>query len=170
MASGNIDYTKIISQSYENIKNLLDNRTNVADPADPTGDKKFVYTREPDQKALGFAGYPYIIVPMPAADHVPPKSLDGRKRQVEWEIKIEVHCSDRGGAEGSSKGAEHLREIADDIIQILSDKTNRNTLRGYGMANIMPNFEPLDPTPIHKELVFMGRMIIPFSKYMTVSA
>ena len=60
--------TNLVSQSYANIYNILDNRDNIPDPR---GDRRrgFVYTRSPlDSANFAKNGYPFMILKKPTPE------------------------------------------------------------------------------------------------------
>lgn len=167
MASTSVNYTNLISQSWENVMNLIDDKDNVPDPRDSGSTRKMIYTREPD-RGLEFKGYPLIVISTSQVDFGKP-CVGANKRRVDWEIIIEIYSSD-DIPERRGKGQEYMREIANNIIKTLNDVTNRKTLRNYGMANITPNLTAQDVSSVDQELIYISRFTIPFSKYLVVSA
>lgn len=170
MTRAAVDYTNIVSQSWQNIKDTIDDRSNVVDPIDSAGNRKLVYTREPDNKARNFAGFPYIII-YPVTATFNTRSVSGTIANVDWEIEIEVHSSDNmKHKDYSGQGRQYADQIADDIIQTLNDSSNRITLRNFGMAFVNPALADADIDIIGDETVFVRRFVIPFNKRLTVSA
>ena len=172
MASGNITKSSLISQAHENVKSLIDNRSNVSDPIQPNPgglDKlsKFVYTKQAKIFSTNFKGYPFIIVKKPIM--VPSvMSLSSSRARIDWEIIIEVMCSDniRGN---SDKGAAYTEQIVDDILETLNDTSNKNTLRNFGMAHFLPAVEDFDTIDLGNESIFVARLTIPFRKRLDIS-
>jgi len=164
-----ITFSNIVSQSWQNIYDLINTRTNVVDPLDSLGNRKMVYSREPSQKGRDFTSYPYVIVHPVTADFVN-RSLDSNKANVEWEIELEVHSSDNMlHKDHSGKGNAYANQLSDDVIQTLNDSTNRITLRGFGMSTIQPNLVSTDVVNIKGDIIFVRRFVIPFKKRLSLS-
>ena len=60
-----VTYTNIESASDSNIRDIVDNRTNIVDPRDPSGNRIFVYDSDPFNKEIGFKDMPYIVLFFP---------------------------------------------------------------------------------------------------------
>ena len=87
-----ITVSKTFSQPFWNIYNLINNRSNVPDPIDATGDRKFVYRRQPNF-GRNFAGFPFIIVrgTKPTSG---PGSANKSKIFKDYDNMIEVYAQD----------------------------------------------------------------------------
>lgn len=122
-------------QVHANIYNLLNNRSNVPDPADSTGERKFVYTREPNSESRNFAGYPYIVVPYPEFSQGN-KTADGTKAFQDDSFEIIVMTQDKtSDSQGNQSGARQLADIKTNLLKTLNNKTNAQTLRNNGLRN-----------------------------------
>ncbi len=138
MTSAAITKTTLHSQAWENVKNVVDTRTVVADPLQPENKKarKFVYIRHPHPNARGNNLYPYpYIVVNPPSIRKEIKSVDGNLKEIEWTCILEVRTSD---SDRRARGAQDLDSINDDVLAIDND-SNGDTLRGYRM-----NFPKID--------------------------
>ena len=166
MTSTSVDYTSIVTQSWQNVYELISDKNNVDDPIQSGSSRKMVYSREPD-KGIEFQGYPYVIVTTPEV-RFGKSSLDGSRREVVWEIEVEIHSSD-DIPELRGNGQAYFKQIADDIIKTFNDVTNRKVLRGYGMGTFFPNLEIKEVTTIDQEVVYMNRFRLIFSKRLKVS-
>lgn len=126
------------TQVHANIFNLLNNRSNVPDPADSTGNRKFVHTREPNYMSANFdrnAGFPFIVVPDPETSQ-DKKNADGTKAFQEESFEIIVMTQDKSSDEtGDPTGAQQMRDIKTNIKKALDNKTNSQTLRNNGLRN-----------------------------------
>lgn len=170
MTQAIVTYANVVSQSWQNIFDLIDTRANVTDPIDATGARKMVYTREPYQKSRNFGGYPYIIVHPVTADFNA-RSVSSTVANVDWEIEVEVHSSDNMlHKDHKGNGNAYANQICDDIIQTLNNETNRKTLRNFGMAFVNPALDDADIDNIGGETIFTRSFRIPFNKRLTVSA
>lgn len=166
--SGIVTKSNLITQSYANLYNLINTRTNVANPIDPSGTRKLVYEREPNEKNYEFKGYPIIILRRPTLDPSEP-SLDGKQKNISWEFEIEIRCSNKiRNWEGY--GAKWVDEITDDILETINDDTNKRALRAYGMEEPMPSVDDQDEIDLGKDTLFVARITIPFSRVLGVSS
>lgn len=122
------------TQIHANIFNLINNRSNVPDTADTTGNRKFIYVREPEF-GRNFAGFPFIIVPDPETNQAN-KTADGTKAFQDETFEIIVMTSDSvSDSDGNPTGAQQMRDIKTNILKTLNDKTNSQTLRNNGLRN-----------------------------------
>lgn len=166
-----VTYTKLFSEARNNVVALL-TASNVADPLSlSTEYRKWIYSREPDIKAIDFKGYPYIVV-NPSIVHIEKKrgSLDGKSKIVSWDIEIEIVTSDRGYGSKDGQGLTYMDAISDDIMQTFNDVSNRNTLSTNSMK-----FCNLDTTAvipeeiIANELCYRRSILISFESRIRVS-
>ena len=163
--SSAINKSVLLSQSYANIYNLINNKSNVVDPFG-SPDRKMVYRRDPLVKGTGFKGYPCIII-NPSSVTFEGYSVDGSKADVGWEIAIEVLCSD-SIRNNNGLGAEWCDELSENILSILNDTTNRKTLRNYGMANVVPDVSDVNLIIISQERIFSRTITLKFSKRIEI--
>jgi len=135
-ASATITASNVFTQSHANVYNLINDRTNVPDPNDSSGARKFVYVREPLSMGRGFKGYPAIIVqPVDYDQGDDPKTVSGTKNVTGFEIKIIVWSQDRhSDSDGNSTGRATLDSISDSIAATLN--ANKTTLRNWGMKKL----------------------------------
>lgn len=130
-----ITKSNVFTQTFANIFNLINNRSNVPDPNDSTGDRKFVYTREPNFMSDNFEGYPVIYFDERKYSQKK-KTADGTKAIVTDEIKIIVMSQDKhADSSGDPSGLDTLNNISDDILETLNNKINSMTLRNNGLSN-----------------------------------
>jgi len=169
-----VDYTKLYSEAWQNVYDLINNRSNVVDPLSSTSAefRKFVYTREPDVKSSDFAGYPYVIVRNAAKDEEEQKgkTLDGKSKFLMWEVEVVVVTSDRGEGERDGQGATQLDTISNDVDQTLNDATNRQTLRDNGLYHVKVTGSRGFPEPRENELTFRRTFVILFMGKMQVTS
>jgi hypothetical protein len=171
IASSNaITYEKIYSQSHANLYNLINTRSNVPDPADSSGNRKFVYVREPRTLGRNFAGYPCIIIPSFSVSQSG-SSVDRRLGLLTYEVNIRIWTQDReSNSVGNPSGAEQLNTISDDIIETLNNKTNRDLLRVRGMSNFEIVDSDFDWDEIEGKTLYMREFTIIFSRRLMVAA
>jgi len=172
--STKITYSNLFSESWNNIYNLINSKSNVVDPTTSSSEfRKWVFSREPDIKASEFTGYPYIVVynsEVTIETESKGKSLDGKSQIVIWTIEIEIVTSDRGNNNTDGKGQVHMDAISDDIVETLMNKSNRNTIRANGLY--FPSINPSGVVPEVKsnELCYRRSFILGYKSKMQVSA
>src|SRR3990167_7887755 len=103
-----VDRGSILTQGWQNVFDLVKSNSSVADPLKGSADyRKWIFSREPDVKKLGFQSFPYIIV-HPAtvrfSDAQGRQRLDRKRRIVSWMVEVEVVTCDRGYGYGDGKG------------------------------------------------------------------
>ena len=150
-----ITISKTFSQPFWNLYNLINNRSNVPDPNDDKGNRKFVYRRQPNF-GRNFAGFPFIIVrstkPTSGAG-----TADRSKVMKDYDNMIEVYAKDTESDEvGDPAGAETRDQIANDIAKTLDNQANRKTLRNNGQSNIVYDYDPDDEAELDGKTLFAG--------------
>ncbi len=148
-----ITASKIFSQPFWNIYNLLNDRSNVPDPNDKTGARKFVYRRQPNF-GRNFAGFPFIIVrgTKPTSG---PGSANKSKIFKDYDNMVEVYAQDTDSdTTGNPAGAETRDQIADNIVNTLDNQTNRKTLRNNGQGHIVYEVDIDDEAELDGKTLF----------------
>ncbi len=169
-SSSIITYEKIYSQSHANLYNLINTRSNVPDPADSSGNRKFVYVREPRTLGRNFVGYPCIIIPSFSVSQSG-SSVDRRMGWITYDVIIRVWTQDKdSNSLGNPSGAEQLNEISDDIINTLNNKTNRDLLRVQGLSNFEIINSDFDYDEIEGKVLYMREFTIIFSRMLMVAS
>ncbi len=131
--SGKVTPSNLVRQSYANIYNLINNRSNVSDPADSSGNRKFIYTRLPNA-GRAWDCFPFIVIKraMPAKRK---GVVSLTKSFVDFDFVIRVYTKDGSSdAEGNPEGSEQNENITDDIIETLNNVTNQKDLINNGMS------------------------------------
>ena len=166
-----VTYSKLFSESRANIVALVDDTSNVADPnATSSEHRKFVYSREPDIKAIDFAGFPYMIVHPTDVDIGEGGSLDGKIKPVEWFIECEIVTSDRGYGKKDGQGLTNMDAISDDVMETLNNMTNRTTLSDNSMKFSRPETTAVTTDVLQNELVYRRSIMLPFKSRIAVSS
>ena len=134
--SGALTASNRVTQSHANVYNLINDRSNVPDPNDDSGDRKFVYVRKPRSMGRQFAGYPFIIVRRTRPSKG--KSTVGlTKSFMDYNTQIEIYTKDSdSNSSANPNGSEQINEIVDKITTMLDNATNKRVLISYGMSNI----------------------------------
>jgi len=170
MASS-VEYNTMFSQSWQNVKDLINNNSNVADPTTTSAEyRKWVYSREPDVKATNFAGYPFIVVNATMIRQSDTQTVDGKKRMVMWDCEVEVVTSDRGANDDEGNGLSHIDAISDDLMEVFNSVTHRNTLKGNGMFFSNPEATSVSTEALHNELVYRRSFLLSFKAFKQVVA
>jgi len=166
-----VTYQNLFSESRVNVIALITS-TNVPDPTLSSAEhRKWIYSREPDVKAIDFSGYPYLIVHPSDLDIEREKgSLDGKSKFVYWDIEIEIITSDRGYGEKDGKGLIHMDTISNNLIKTFMNKTNRNTLSTNSMKFVNPTTTSVGSEVISNELVYRRSIMVSFKSRIQVSA
>lgn len=168
LSSSLITYENIYSQSHANLFNLINTRSNVPDPADTSGNRKFVYVREPRIDSRNFEGFPIIIIPSFSVSQST-KSLDASKSDITFDIVIRIWTQDNTSDNiGNPLGAEQLNTISDNILKAIN--TNRNTLRNYGMAHFELSDSDFDYDVVEGKTTYQREFILTFKKRTQVTA
>ncbi len=158
----------VFSQSYINVFNLLNLRTNIQDPLGNI-ERKMFYKKYPSVKGRGFEGYPLIVL-SPINSTPENRVFDTTRADNIIRIEGEVVSSNRMDSKHSGKGAEYLDLISDDMFKTLMNASNKTTLRGYNMANLDLSFDPTDSEDRQGISVFVRSFTISFKTRMVVSA
>ncbi len=167
--SGNLTASTIVRQSFANFYNLINARSNVTDPADSTGERKFVYQRMPDLKGRNFDGYPFIIVSR-SRPNKSPGTADLTKSFMAFNFLVGVYVRDKGGTSNNeSVGANTCDEITDSVRSTLDSVTNRKTLINYGMRNIEYDIDTDEDEDMEGQLVYISEFDVRFINNLTTT-
>src|SRR3989344_5481481 len=169
-SSGTVNYSNLFTQSHANIFNLLNNRTNVPDPEDSQGNRRFVYVREPRDLATTFSGFPVIIIP-PIELSEDIVTVDGNKATVTFSIMIRIMTKDHNTSRsGTASGASALDSISDNVLKTLNNESNRKTLRSQGMSSIKIISTPTTYEETHDHMMFVREIEVRLSHMLKVVA
>lgn len=165
--SARVTNDKIVTQPFANLFNLINNRSNVIDPNNDDGTRKFVYERLP-RFGRNFKGFPFIVVEraMPSKN----KNLVSlEKAFMSYDFTVTVFCQDdESDGLGNPKGAAQCNDITDDIIETLNNISNRKTLINQGMANLRFDVDISDEEDLKGKLVFTSEFDIRFEQTLTI--
>ncbi len=165
--SGKITASTIASQPHANIYNLINTRSNVPDPADPTGIRKLVYVREP-RIGRGSRLFPHIVIQRAKPSNLL-STANLTKSFMSYDFTIRIVCRDSDGdTEGNPTGAEQCADITDNILKTLNNATNRRTLISYGMANLEYDIET-DEDDFEGKSIFMTEFDLRFERNLTLT-
>lgn len=169
MTIATIDYTNMMSQAWQNVFDIIDNRTYVADPVSVSG-RKFVYTREPRLKTPDFQGFPFIVVDQ--AKMIPVNQMINYKRKgITHSITVVVYSTDmKIPGQANGKGVNFLNSISDDLVESFNGSFVKEILRPYKVDNLSIEATDSDVVEIEDDFVFTRTFEITFKGIRTVSA
>jgi len=136
-----VSYDKLESVSYSNVFDLINTRSNIADPRDPEGKKirTFVYDSDPFEHAIDFNLTPYIILTLPLVDYpnrTKGKSLDGSYKLISWKQTIMVRTSRHGSSNANTDvGRTDMLNICDALHKTFNSSTRMTDNYSMGMHN-----------------------------------
>ena len=165
--SARVNATNIQNQSFANLYNLLNNRTNIPLPVGLPVNHKFVYVRLPNI-GRGFIGFPFIVISrtMPTKGGT---NADLTKSFMSYDFSVRVFSQDSSSDNiGNPTGAEQCNLITDDIIQTLNSSVNRKTLIGQRMANLEYNIET-DEDDFNGRTVFISEFDLRFESTLLLT-
>lgn len=131
-----LTYDKIETNSYQNIFDIIDTRSNVADPRDPNNLKRrqFVYDYDPFEVGVDFGDLPYVIINMPLQEEIR-SSLDVKRRGYLFRQRVIVRTARTGsGNTRTDVGKTDLLNISDDLVQTFNSKSIIEELHGYKIS------------------------------------
>lgn len=164
-----ITYKTLFSNSWQNVKDLVDNTSNVVDPTTTSAEyRKWVYSREPDVNSSDFAGFPYIVVNSSVVNPDAVQTVDGSKSWVNFDCEIEVVSSDRAWNNNDGKGQIHNDAISDDLMEVFNSTTHRNTLRTNGLKFSRPVATGVVVESFKDTLIYRRSFMLSFKTYMAV--
>ena len=164
-----VAYNTIFSQSWQNIYDLINNKSYVSDPTTPSAQfRKWVYTREPDVNSADFTGFPYIIVNSTLVDQGDEQTVDGKKAFVSFDCEVEVVTCDRAYNNVDGKGQTHNDSISDDVWEVFNSKTHRDTLRVNGLSFSKPVATGTVPEAFKDTMVYRRSFLLSFKQFMAV--
>ena len=169
-SSTRITKDNLFTQTHANIFNLINNRSNVPDPADPNGKRKFVYVRDPNWSSLTSKGFPLIVVLDPEYFQGE-KTSSGTKAKTGDTFTIKIYTQDKNSdSDGDPNGAQQMRDITTDVVKTLNDTSNSQILRDNGLKNKTisrvdyPDWGEVDGKPVAKR-----ELQIPFQQLRSIA-
>ncbi len=167
LESGNITASAIQNQSFANLYNLINSRSNVPDPIDSSGIRKFVHVRLP-RIGRNFVGFPFIVIQRikPAKGRT---TVSLTNSFMSYDIMITVYSQDKDSNENANpNGAEQCNLITDNITKTLNNADNRKTLIFQGMANLEYDIDT-DVDEFEGRTVFTSEFDIRFEDTLTTT-
>jgi hypothetical protein len=174
MVATRINYSNILSQAWENIYDIVNNKSYVADPTTSSAEfRKWVYSRFPDVKANDFKGYPFIVIHPANVEFLDnANSLDNVSKMIEWSVDIDIYASDRqyNGRGLDGNGRAYVTAISDDIIQTFNTIAVRNTLKANNIQFAKVNSTGNDVDDLNNERIYVQSFTLTFRTKMNVTA
>ena len=166
--SARITKNIIASQSYANLYNLINNRTNIPLPSGLPINHNFVHVREP-RIGRNFNGFPFIVLQRskPAKGS---STADLTKSFMSYDFFLRVVCKDSDSdGSGIPVGADQCETITNNIIATLNSATNRKSLINNRMANIEYDVET-DEDEFEGKSVFISEFDIRFENTLLTTS
>ncbi len=168
LESAKVTKSAIQRQSFANLYNLINNRSNVPDPADDTGIRKFVHVRFP-RTGRNFPGFPFIVINrMKPTKGNSTASLTKSFMSYDTTLTVYTQDEDADGT-GHPNGAEQSEIISDDVIETLNSADNRKTLINQRMANIAYDLDT-DENKFEGRRVFTSEFDIRFENTLLTTS
>ena len=170
MTAAQVTYENLFSQSRSNVVALL-TFSHVPDPnISSAGFRKWIYSREPDVKSSDFNGYPFLIVHSSNVAIDEMGSVNGKSKNLIWDIELEVVTSDRGYGKKDGQGQSQMDTISNNVMKTFLNMTNRISLSNNSMKFSKPESTEVGTEIFHNELIFRRSIMLPFKSRIQVSA
>jgi hypothetical protein len=167
-----IDKTKIKSQADKNVRSVMDNRSNIADPRDPDNVKRrpLIYDTDPFDRNISFEGVPYIILKMPIVVQGQ-KSVGGKKGWIMWEHEIIVRAAKQGASNSlEDKGRTEYLQLCDDLVETWESRSIIQSLKVKNMHLFKLEELNSDQGVINNVDVYESTYRLSYRTRMTVSS
>lgn len=171
MASA-ITKTTLESNSFQNIFDIINTRSNVNDPRDPNNEKirDFVYDSDPFEKNIGFNGYPYIFVSPPSLEQSK-ETCDGKHKLVQWLHEVVVRTKRSGSSGGNvAIGRTDILAIGDDLMKTFNSMAVRQTLYNNGLKLVDLKKIESDTTVNENDEIYFAIYELRYEQRMQVSS
>ena len=132
-----ISYQNIESASYNDVFNIVNDRTLIQDPRTGTvGGRTFIYDLDPLHKSMGFQFLPYIILELPTIEY-DRISEDGRYKFIKWKQAMIVRAARDGSANTRTDvGRSDILAIGDNLQTAFNSGTVKQSLSYQGISKI----------------------------------
>lgn len=166
-----ITRSKIESYAYGNILEVVDNRSNVADPRDVGGTKirRFVYDSDPFVESLNFTFFPYIVLSLPTLSYANP-TVDAKHKMIMWKQNLMVATARAGSSNSYTDiGRTDMLNICDDLSETFNSEAIKAALRLLNIYNLEINKIDQDVTLIEGKDVYTATFEISYSVRLATS-
>lgn len=138
-----ITYDSLEKKAYDNLYELLDDRTNIPDPRNRSKSERFVYDYDPLDSittSVRASDFPHIILFPLSSLTQSNESVNGTKKRYSWMTRIIVRAV-RRGASGADRslGRNDLNTISDSLHKFFNTLSDRNALSDIRMRNVRFN-------------------------------
>ena len=167
-----ITRSKIETYAYGNILEVIDNRSNIADPRDVGGTKirRFVYDADPFVESLNFSHFPYIVLDLPTVDYED-TTVNAKHKRALWKQDLMVATARRGSSNTYTDiGRTDMMNICDDIHETFNKETVKAALRLLNIFNLKIEKVDQDMTLIEGKDVYTATFEISYSVRLATSA
>lgn len=170
-----IDKTTIEKNAYDNIYEVMNNRSNIQDPRETgntgTSGRDFILNSEPVWKSYDCSLMPFIILEFPTVEYVTEEnSNDGRYKRIKWTHKIMVRVARTGSNNRSpNDGKKDYLNICSDLHKTFNSISIRTSL---GLLNIRKvDFKKIghDEVPIDNNIIYEAEFELSYETRMKVS-
>ena len=164
-----INRNTLETNSYDTVFNEINNASNVADPRDPTGNRKFVYDLDPLDTGFGFDMLPYVIVGQPVIEYAE-ETVDGRFKNVAFVHEITVRTARDGSTTRLiDSGRTDLSNISDDLQKTFNSVTVRKRLINENFKLINLQKSSTDLVVIDQKQLYENVYELRYQTHMQVS-
>lgn len=130
-----VNYSNITTLPYDTVFTIINTRSNITDPRDGTGARKFVWDGIPYHKGLDFSSFPYIAVELPIVEQVQ-AAINNEHRMMTYTQMVTVRTSKEGsGTTRTDAGHADMQQITDDMFQTFNANATKATMRTSGLFN-----------------------------------
>ena len=170
-----ITYDQIERYEYDNLFELVDNRTNVPDPRNRPSTKPYVYDYDPldsVEESVDFNVFPHIVVGLPFEVSESNKSVSGSIKRYTWKHTITVRASRRGAGNNkpAAKGRNDMNDISSSLHKFFNTPSIRKSFRDVKMENIVFNKISSDTNVYNSTEYYEAEFELEFSVRLTVIA
>ena len=162
-----ISKTTLFSNAWSSIYSIVNSRSNIRDPSDSNGTRKFVYARIPNIKGNNI-DFPFIVLNQPKIISQSKPSLNMKRKMITYACEIEIYTCDSLSGSASlgipnGKAQQWLNQISDDVYKTFNDLTVRKTLQDARIENVnlTTNDMSID-TDMKDNIVFIGNFTLSF--------
>lgn len=165
-----LDRTNQFSAPFDNIFSVLDNRTNIADPRDGTGARKFVYDSEPFYKAVDFSSFPHIYLKSPKLTKTN-ISADGKHKNLNYTQTVFIRSVKNGsGPNRADAGHADMQAIVNDTLETFDNETIKQSLRVLNMHSLNAEITDSDDGVVSQRPIFETEIELTYYVRLEVSA
>jgi len=166
-----IEKSNIESNAYSNIFDIMNNRSNIADPRGSSASgRAFILDADPLVKALDFSGYPYIVLELPTLEYSR-EGVSGTKKFITWTHKITVRTA-RDGSAGNvvNTGRTDILAIGDDLNETFNKLDVKSELAELNIREVKLSKSTTDVFTISQKTVYEATYELEYQIRLLVSS